>query len=120
VAAKCKSLTTRPRLECILSDALKGWFQHSLVAYAYELNPSAYPKDVRRLIRQQNKIGWRQLFWEDSVANGVSSKTIITRPEGSRNSRRGTNKEKDQETDRSMVAGHNYWDILSQGGGCYM
>ena len=62
VEGKCKSVHMRSRLERILSDALKGWFQHSLVAYAYELNPSAYPKDVRRLIRQQNEIGWQQLF----------------------------------------------------------
>jgi exonuclease III len=59
---KCKSVKTRPQLERILCDAITGWFNHSMEAYAYELNPSAYPKEVRRLIRQQNAIGWQQLF----------------------------------------------------------
>jgi hypothetical protein len=49
-----------------------------LEAYAYEENPSAYPKDVQHLIRQQNKIGWQQLCWGDSVRNGGVLCKIIT------------------------------------------
>ena len=62
LAEKCNSLRTRPLLSVILCDGLKGWLTHSLTSYAYELNPSAYPADVRRLIRQQNEIGWQQMF----------------------------------------------------------
>ena len=62
VATKCGTLKTRSILTLILCEGLKGWMEHTLTDYAYELNPSAYPRDVRRLIRQQNEIGWQQLF----------------------------------------------------------
>ncbi|KAI2490364.1 hypothetical protein MHU86_24204 [Fragilaria crotonensis] len=60
VEAKCKSLQTRPLLTRVLSDALTGWFNH--VNDDYTLNSQQYPTEVHQLIRQQNEIGWHQLF----------------------------------------------------------
>ena len=62
VEQKSTSLNTRPMLIRILIAALNGWLRHTLTDYAYELNPSGFPREVRRLIRQQNEIGWQQLF----------------------------------------------------------
>lgn len=60
VSEKCKSLRTRPLLLRVLRDAMIKWGnqQHPDIT----LNPNEYPSDVHRLIRQQNEIGWKQIW----------------------------------------------------------
>lgn len=60
VAEKCDSLRTRPLLKRVLSDALTGWLQHDTDDYILDFR--IYPSDVHRLIKQQNALGWQQLF----------------------------------------------------------
>ena len=79
VAEKCDSLSTRPLLKAVLSDALMGWLQHATDDYS--LNFRNYPADVHRLIQQQNELGWQQLFlgrfsneWSDLQDNFYAQK----------------------------------------------
>ena len=48
---------TRPALHTILLDGLAFYFQGG-----NKLDPKEYPVEFRRLVRQQNKIGWEQVF----------------------------------------------------------
>ena len=50
---------TAPLLSHVLRSALGDWFQEESVI---EVSPILYPMDVRKLILEQNAIGWRQLF----------------------------------------------------------
>ena len=57
----CSTIHTRPYLTRVLCEALDGWLHHT-TEDIYQLNPEVYPPAVHRLIRQQNEIGWHQLF----------------------------------------------------------
>jgi hypothetical protein len=57
----CSTIQTRPYLTRVLCEALEGWLHHT-TADDYQLTPEDYPPAVQRLIRQQNEIGWNQLF----------------------------------------------------------
>ena len=58
--SKCAALKTRPALQRILNDGLVGWFVHP--SNDFTLDPEAYPVAVRRVISNQNDIGWHHLF----------------------------------------------------------
>ncbi|KAI2503130.1 hypothetical protein MHU86_11321 [Fragilaria crotonensis] len=85
VDERCEALRTRPLLKTVLRDALTGWLQSD--TDEYQLNPQQYPKDVHRLIRQQNDIGWQQLFlgrfsneWSDIQENYYAKTAAETAP----------------------------------------
>ena len=46
-------------IRSLLRDALSAWFASE---DDVEITPVLYPQELRRLVLQQNKIGWRQLF----------------------------------------------------------
>jgi hypothetical protein len=50
---------TAPLLIHVLRSALGDWFQEESVI---DVSPILYPMDVRKLILEQNAIGWKQLF----------------------------------------------------------
>lgn len=60
--AGVKKLGTRPILWTVLRDGINGWFNHDSLETVYRLDADAYTSDVRRLIGQQNKIGWQHIF----------------------------------------------------------
>ncbi|KAI2507020.1 hypothetical protein MHU86_7405 [Fragilaria crotonensis] len=63
VARKCDDLHTMPRLKDILLQALREWFLHSNEEVPYQLNaPSTASAAIRRLVYQQNAIGWEHVF----------------------------------------------------------
>jgi hypothetical protein len=53
------NMATSPLLRHVLSEALQQWFH---LDSPDVISPILFPQDVRRLIHQQNEIGWRQLF----------------------------------------------------------
>ena len=58
IMEKSKSLGTRPLLQRILRDAILKWFDDSNC----NLDPRLYPKEVHKLIWQQNQIGWKHIW----------------------------------------------------------
>jgi hypothetical protein len=56
VQKRCTEMKTRKMLTTILTDGLMQWFNDK------QIQPAAYPAPFHRLIKQQNEIGWRQLF----------------------------------------------------------
>ena len=59
---KCKVLDTMPSLHVILTQAIREWFSHPHTETVYQLQlPHATPA-VRRVVFQQNAIGWEQIF----------------------------------------------------------
>lgn len=59
----CNKWSTDPHLCRILCNALSGWLDHSDTTPApFVMPPDHYPSEYRRLICQQNAIGWDQLF----------------------------------------------------------
>lgn len=54
--ATLSKLCTRPILKQILLDGITQWLEHST------LDPNNCPYPFQQLVRQQNKIGWIQLF----------------------------------------------------------
>ena len=54
---RCATLQTDPELTRILIDGLHTWFNSDET-----IMPNKYPAKYKNLIRQQNRIGWRQLF----------------------------------------------------------
>ena len=59
---KCKDLGTTPRLTAFLLQALCEWSVHSPDESMYQLHSPDTSPALRRLIFQQNAIGWDQLF----------------------------------------------------------
>ena len=58
---KCNTLKTRPVIQRVLHDGLKGWLEsENLIGYS--LSPALYPVEVHRLIHQQNLIGWHHIL----------------------------------------------------------
>jgi hypothetical protein len=57
ITNQCAMLHTDPTLTRILTDGLHVWFHTEDT-----LLPTKYPAKYEQLIRQQNRIGWRQLF----------------------------------------------------------
>jgi hypothetical protein len=60
VKEKCQSLSTRPALQEVLIAGVSGWLNSN--EDTFNLDPEPYHQDMRQLISQQNKIGWKQLF----------------------------------------------------------
>jgi hypothetical protein len=58
----CKDLGTTPRLTALLLEALREWCVHSPDESMYQLRSPDTSPVLRRLIFQQNAIGWDQLF----------------------------------------------------------
>ena len=58
---QCNALGTRPILWTVLHDGICGWCTHS-ADVPFRLDASQYHPALRRLIWQQNRIGWQQLF----------------------------------------------------------
>jgi hypothetical protein len=56
IRKRCEKLDTRPYLMEILLDGLENWYNDQ------PMETQPYPARYHRLIHQQNKIGWRQLF----------------------------------------------------------
>lgn len=54
---KCKDMKTNPGLTKVLLNGLDTWFQGG-----HQLEGDQFSPKFHRLIRQQNQIGWRQLF----------------------------------------------------------
>ena len=54
---RCAALKTDPTLSRILIDGLHNWLHTDET-----LIPNTYPAKYEKLVRQQNRIGWRQLF----------------------------------------------------------
>jgi hypothetical protein len=50
---------TCPLLRHLLRESLQQWFQSE---EDIKVSPIFYPNDIREVIEQQNRIGWRQLF----------------------------------------------------------
>ena len=66
----------------ILIDGVNGWL-HSADPGAYQLEDAVYDDEFRRLIDQQNQIGWNQLFmgrFGDEWAN-MQGNYYATRPD---------------------------------------
>lgn len=59
--ATCDKLHTRPKLRDLLLDGISGWFA-SPDPDTYQLQQSGYADEFKRLISQQNKIGWKHVF----------------------------------------------------------
>ena len=62
VDSKCKALGTMPSLHTLLIQALREWFSHPHDENAYQLQTQNATPSVRRIIFQQNAIGWEPLF----------------------------------------------------------
>jgi hypothetical protein len=58
----CINQHTYEPLLHLLQDALRGWMYHNNPDQEFILSYQPYPHELHLLIRQQNKIGWRQLF----------------------------------------------------------
>ena len=77
----CDKWGTRPRIRDILLAGLSGWFD-SPDPDVYRLESTAYAPEFHRLIHQQNKIGWKEVFlgrfsWEWS---DMQDAYYVTRP----------------------------------------
>jgi hypothetical protein len=57
----CQSINTRPLLWKVLRDGIQGWCSHTSDV-PFCLDYHEYSADARRLIWQQNRIGWEQIF----------------------------------------------------------
>jgi hypothetical protein len=57
----CDKWNTRPRIRNILLDGIRGWLE-SPDLEMYQLESALFDDEFQRLIRQQNKIGWKQVF----------------------------------------------------------
>ncbi|KAI2494762.1 hypothetical protein MHU86_19757 [Fragilaria crotonensis] len=55
----CMINDTDPNLQIILCDGLQAWFNRP---QGFTLQPHEYDSRFHRLITQQNRIGWRQIF----------------------------------------------------------
>lgn len=53
---RLSTMHTEPTLQTILLDGIQAWVNQKTIG------PSNYPKQFRKLILQQNRLGWRQLF----------------------------------------------------------
>jgi hypothetical protein len=63
VAKKCSDLRTMPSLQALLLRAIREWCLHPHDAAPYQMTPSDNsPRAFRRIIFQQNAIGWEHLF----------------------------------------------------------
>jgi hypothetical protein len=62
VDSKCKALGTMPSLHAFLLQALCKWCSHPHDENAYQLHPQNATPALRRVIFQQNAIGWEHLF----------------------------------------------------------
>jgi hypothetical protein len=51
---------TSPLLRNVWREAMELWLADDMVDVV--LSPILFPIDVRRVIMQQNEIGWRQVF----------------------------------------------------------
>ena len=58
---KSKTWKTRPALQRVLHDAIKGWLQ-SADLIGFLLPTAPYPIELHRLINQQNLIGWHHIL----------------------------------------------------------
>jgi hypothetical protein len=58
----CKDRRTDPQIQHILHTAVSRWLEHTDPRRRFHLNPEDFPTAYRRLIRQQNLIGWEQLI----------------------------------------------------------
>jgi hypothetical protein len=61
VASKSEKLDTRPALQQVLLTGIRGWLASSR-NNAFVLDPTQFHIEMRKLISQQNQIGWNQLF----------------------------------------------------------
>ncbi|KAI2502333.1 hypothetical protein MHU86_12137 [Fragilaria crotonensis] len=75
---------TSPLLRHLLQEALQQWFQtdDDIV-----VSPIFYPVELREIIRQQNDIGWRQIFngrfsKEWSIAQDAYYRRVLPKPGG--------------------------------------
>jgi hypothetical protein len=55
----CTQSNTDPALQSLLLQGIQGWFQTS---QNYTVNTDRYNDTLHRLVHQQNRIGWRQIF----------------------------------------------------------
>ena len=53
---RCDQLDTQPYIQEILLDGVEAWFSET------QIDATKYPDRFSNLIRQQNSIGWRQVF----------------------------------------------------------
>ena len=60
VASKCEKRDTRPVLQRVLLAGIEGWLASSNNAFI--LDPTQFPIEMKKVILQQNQIGWNQLF----------------------------------------------------------
>jgi hypothetical protein len=58
LTVKGASMNSDPKLLCILTEGLHQWLQGDDMGYDVNTVPVKY----QRLVRQQNRIGWRQIF----------------------------------------------------------
>ncbi|KAI2511572.1 hypothetical protein MHU86_2826 [Fragilaria crotonensis] len=63
VEHRCNELNTMPRLKALLMTVLHTWITFSPdEAAQFQHDPSGHPSSIRRLVFQQNAIGWDHIF----------------------------------------------------------
>jgi hypothetical protein len=61
ITTRCDDYHTDPKITRLLLDCINGWIGAD-DSYAYQVDFEAYPCEFHKVIKQQNRIGWRQLF----------------------------------------------------------
>ena len=60
VSKFCTAKGTYPPIRILLHQAITQWFNDPL--QDFQVDPRTYPQELHSIIRQQNSIGWRQVF----------------------------------------------------------